>query len=169
MGLIKAIAFVSVIVVVEVVAASILIPSAQDTEELALKLAAAEAGKTLTGGDSGGESGLEDPEEDIREILLGNFNVTRYRPESGTTLTVDIEIYASMLAAEELEFVERFEKNRGRVGEQVVMTIHAVETTDLSDAELGLIKRQILEKTNRALGKPLVREVLFSKFNFVER
>jgi flagellar FliL protein len=49
------------------------------------------------------------------------------------------------------------------------MTLHAADTADLSDAELGLIKRKILEKTNRALGKPLVREVLFSKFNFVER
>ena len=41
--------------------------------------------------------------------------------------------------------------------------------TDLTDAGLGLIKRQILEKTNRAMGQPLLKEVLFSKFNFVER
>ena len=32
-----------------------------------------------------------------------------------------------------------------------------------------MIKRQILEKTNRALGEPLIKEVLISKFNFVER
>ena len=49
------------------------------------------------------------------------------------------------------------------------MTLHAAQAKDLSDAGLGLIKRQILEKTNRALGHPMLREVLFSKFNFVER
>ena len=39
----------------------------------------------------------------------------------------------------------------------------------MTDAGLGLIKRQLLEKTNRALGEPMLKEVLFSKFNFVER
>jgi hypothetical protein len=32
-----------------------------------------------------------------------------------------------------------------------------------------LIKRIILEKVNRALGKSLVREAVFSGFSFVER
>jgi hypothetical protein len=49
------------------------------------------------------------------------------------------------------------------------MTLHGAESADLTDAGLGLIKRRILEKTNRALGQPLLKEVLFSKFNFVER
>jgi hypothetical protein len=34
---------------------------------------------------------------------------------------------------------------------------------------LGLLKRIILEKTNRALGKPLVREAVVSQFSFIER
>ena len=74
-----------------------------------------------------------------------------------------------MLAADQAEFEHLFEKNKVRVREQVIMTLHAAESKDLSDAGLGLIKRQILEKTNRALGHPLLNEVLFSKFNFVER
>ena len=43
------------------------------------------------------------------------------------------------------------------------------QTTDLTDAGLGLIKRKILEKTNRALGKPLLQTVVFSDFSFVEQ
>jgi flagellar FliL protein len=49
------------------------------------------------------------------------------------------------------------------------MTLHGAESSDLTDSGLGLLKRRILEKTNRALGLPLLREVLFSKFSFVER
>ena len=41
--------------------------------------------------------------------------------------------------------------------------------TDLTDAGLGLIKRMILEKSNRALGKPLLHEAIFSRFSFEER
>ena len=50
-----------------------------------------------------------------------------------------------------------------------MMLLVAAEPSDLTHTGLGLIKSKILEKTNPALGEPIVREVLFSKFNFVER
>jgi flagellar FliL protein len=167
--LVKAAAVIAVLVVVEVVLASMLIPSARDTEALAVEFVAAESGATPTNPHSETSGSAAPPAEDIREVMLGDFSVTRFDPETGKTLTVDVELHASLLAEEQQEFQQRFEQNKGRVGEQVIMTLHAADTADLSDAELGLIKRKILEKTNRALGKPLVREVLFSKFNFVER
>jgi len=34
---------------------------------------------------------------------------------------------------------------------------------------LGLIKRKILEKSNRTLGKPLLQEILIPDFSFVEQ
>ena len=40
---------------------------------------------------------------------------------------------------------------------------------DLTDAGLGLIKRRILETTNKTLGKPLLKGVVFSEFSFVEQ
>lgn len=168
MGIIKAFAFLSVIVAVQVVGASFLIPSAQETEQLGREIAAAEAGKEASS--SSEEEVAEVVEgEGISEVLLGTYNPTRYNPKTGSTLTVDIEIYATMLAEETEDFSARLEKNKGRVGEQVMMTLHSASTAELADPGLGLIKRRILEKTNRALGKPIVREVLFSKFNFVER
>src|SRR5436853_128840 len=45
----------------------------------------------------------------------------------------------------------------------------ADEVTDLTDAGLGLIKRRILETTNKTLGKPLLQGVVFSEFSFVEQ
>jgi hypothetical protein len=50
-----------------------------------------------------------------------------------------------------------------------MLTIHGADSADLANAGLGLIKRQILEKTNRTLGRPMLREVVFTKLNFVER
>ena len=74
-----------------------------------------------------------------------------------------------MLASDTTEFEHEFEHNKARIREQVTMTLHGAASADLTDAGLGLIKRRILEKTNRALGQPLLKEVLFSKFSFVER
>ena len=67
------------------------------------------------------------------------------------------------------DFEHHFENSKARIREQVTMTLHGADSNNLTDAGLGLIKRQILEKTNRALGEPLLKEILMSKFNFVER
>jgi len=176
--IIKAVAFVSVIVVVQVVVASMLAPSAKDTEKLAHELAAASHGKEEAGHEGetkdddahgsahGGEHGHE---EDLHEVELGSFNVTRFNPATNTTLAIDCQVFGTVLAEEATEFEHKFEKSNARIREQITLTMHGADSSDLTDAGLGLIKRQILEKTNRALGQPMVKEVLFSKFNFVER
>ena len=167
---IKAVAFVSVIVVVQVVVASMLVPSAKQTEKLAEELVAASSGKAEAGHDEHDKHQDADEEhEELHEVELGSFNVTRFNPGTNTTLAIDFEVYGTVLAEEAAEFEHRFEKSNARIREQITMTMHGTESSDLTDAGLGLIKRQILEKTNRALGQPLLKEVLFSKFNFVER
>lgn len=172
LGLIKALAFISVIVVVEVVAASVLIPSAQDAEMSARKLVAAREGELEDETAAAAERAQQASplvDEETLEVDLGRFNVTRYNPENDTTLIVDFELFGVVLADDQGSFSTHYERNKVRLREQVIMTLGSADSTELTDAELGLLKRRILEKTNRALGKPLVQEVLFSKFNFVER
>jgi len=172
MSLIKAIAFVSVIVMVEMVAASMLIPSASETEKIADKLAAADAAKDVSNtGEIASEIENTGPltSEDMREVSLGNFHVVAYNPESGSSLNVDFELYGLVLADEETEFFDLYTASAKRISEQITITVRGTDPADLTDPGLGLIKRKILEKTNRALGKPLLREAVFSSFSFVER
>jgi flagellar FliL protein len=170
--LVQAVAFVSVIVVVEIVVASMLTPSAEETTQLANELAAASAGQVAEETDG---HAAEDPHavagggHNLHEVELGIYNITRFNPATNTTLAIDFELYGTVLAEDVSTFQHDFEQCKARIREQVLMTLHAAESGDLTDAGLGLIKRRILEKTNRALGEPLLKEVLFSKFNFVER
>jgi flagellar FliL protein len=170
--MVQAVAFVSVIVVVEIVVGSMLTPSVEETTRLAQEVTAAAAGKT---GQEDDPHAAEDShassaaDHGLHEVELGIYNVTRFNPATNTTLAIDFELYGTVLAEDLGQFQHAFEQSTARIREQVVMTLHAAESADLTDAGLGLIKRQILEKTNRALGEPLLKEVLFSKFNFVER
>ena len=170
--IVKAVAFVSIAVLLEIAAASMLVPSAAETKEIAEELAAAEASQNVTGEE---ESAEEDKEaqalasEDMREVSLGSFHVVIYQPETGSSLNVDFELYGTVLADEESDFFSLYEANASRIREQILITVRGVEVTDLTDPTLGLIKRKILEKTNRALGKPLLHEAVFSGFSFVER
>jgi flagellar FliL protein len=166
--LVKVVAFVSVIVVVEIVVAAIITPSAQETERLAQELAAASAGESAGDRDHAEQAHHEDA-HDLREVDLGRYNITRFNPTTNTTLAIDFELFGTVLADDVTDFEHHFENSKARIREQVTMTLHGAEAASLTDAGLGLIKRQILEKTNRALGEPMLKEVLFSKFNFVER
>jgi flagellar FliL protein len=170
--IIKAVAFITVIVVVQIVAASMLAPSAKDTEKLAHDLAAASTGHSAEAQDDHDKDAKEEHathDENLVEVELGTFNITRFNPATNTTLAIDFELFGTVLADEKANFEHHFESSNARIKEQITLTMHSAESADLTDAGLGLIKRQILEKTNRALGQPLLKEVLFSKFNFVER
>lgn len=166
----KAAAVVSVLVLVEVVAAALLIPSPQATEKLARDLASARKG-VESGAGWQGPSALapESLTDDVVEMEIGQFSITRYNVEADSTINVDFEVFVTVLADDEDELIDTFEANRNRVREQINLTVQGASLADLNDRGLGLIKRQILEKINRVLGKPLVREVLLTRFNFVPR
>jgi flagellar basal body-associated protein FliL len=169
--IVKAVAFVSVIVVVEIVTAAMLAPSAQETAKLAQQLAAAASGETTDADHDHAHGEEHEPSHDkhLKEVELGSYTITRFNPATNTTLAIDFELYGTVLADDASDFHHHFENSKARIREGVNMTLHGADSSDLTDAGLGLIKRRILEKTNRALGQPLLKEVLFSKFSFVER
>lgn len=175
MSLVKGLAFVSVIVLVEVAVATAFFPSAEETRQTGERLAAAARGAETkesthgeeethaTSGDHGGA-----PSQTV-ELSLGLFHVISFNPSTGASMSIDFELFGVVLAADQAEFAERYGLHAKRLNEQVTIAIRGMESTDFTDPSLGLIKRVVLEKVNRALGKPLVREAIFSEFAFIER
>lgn len=170
MTLVKAIAFISVIVLLQIAAASMIVPSAEETAAIASELATTDLDK---------EEIEETPEEDasqqqlatseMTEVDLGTFHSLSHNLATGSKTNIDFRLFATVLKDEESEFFDLFTANEHRVREQVQITIRGADVTDFTDPTLGLIKRRILEKTNRALGKPLLHEAIFSDFSFEER
>ena len=66
-------------------------------------------------------------------------------------------------------FAGLFEAKKQRFRDQVIATIRSADMADFTEAGLGLIKRRILETTNRTIGKPCLEAVLFSDFSFIEQ
>jgi hypothetical protein len=178
MTLVKALAAISVLVLLQLVGVSMLIPSAEETTKIAEKLASADAaheaeeeGAPAVAHDehAEGEEHGEPGAHDVHEVKLGSYHVVTFNTDTGTSLNIDFELYGTVLAKEEEEFTQLFEANKVRLREQILVTVRGTDVTDLSDPDLGLLKRLILEKTNRTLGKPLLNEAIFSKFSFIER
>jgi flagellar FliL protein len=169
LAILKPIAIVVVVVILECVAAVMLMPSLAETKKLGEDLAAARAGDAAEEHADAEAEGGAVHSKDIREVKLGAFHIAVFQPKSSTTLRIDLELYGTVLADDVSTFEHIFPLHEHRLSEQVHATFRAAEITDLTDAGLGLIKRQILEKSNRTLGKPLLRDVVFSKFSFLEQ
>jgi hypothetical protein len=171
MTLVKAVAIIAIIMAVEMVAASAILPSAEETEVISEKLVAAEAAKESAerSADNSKADQPVEPLAETHEVSLGAFHILTYQPVSGASINIDFDLYGTVLAEEESEFYQLFASNQRRIEEQVVIAMRGANSADLTDAGLGLIKRKILEKTNRALGKPLLQEAIFSKFLFQEQ
>jgi flagellar FliL protein len=106
---------------------------------------------------------------DAEEVDLGNFTVSGFQPASNSTLFITFHLYATVRHKYAGEFGERLEENQHRIRDNIIVIIRSADITDLTDAGLGLIKRRILETTNKTLGKPLLQEVVFSEFSFIEQ
>ena len=117
----------------------------------------------------GGEAGSDkDPDEQV-EVVLGDFSVTTFQPATNTTLRVEFNLYGTVNAKDQKEFLAALEENQHRFRDQVLKIVRSAEITDLTDAGLGLVKRKILEQTKQLIGKPLLRSIIFSDFSFVEQ
>jgi len=103
------------------------------------------------------------------EIDLGKFSITSYHSTKNTTLRIDCHLYGIINVSDLEEFATLLERNHNRFRDQVIVIIRSAEIEDISDAGLGLLKRKILEETNRTLGKPFLKSVIFSDFSFIEQ
>ena len=106
---------------------------------------------------------------DCEEMDLGEFRVTAYQPVSNTTLRLDFHIYGAVFNSQVDEFYGVFNAKKQRFRDQVITMVRTVDMADFTEAGLGLIKRRILETTNKTFGKPYLQSVIFSEFSFVKQ
>jgi flagellar FliL protein len=102
------------------------------------------------------------------EVDLGGFTITNHRLQSESTIRTDFHLYGTVDESEAEEFRELYARNEKRLRDQIIMEIRNCDVTDLEDAGLGLIKRRFLKISNSLLGKPLLREIIFTDYTFVE-
>jgi flagellar FliL protein len=140
------------------------------------------------------EGAAGDSRADQREVDLGKFSLTAYDANSNTTLLIDFHLFGVVAADHDLQgdkgdaheahghgkggegadddnstFGRLYKKCKNRFRDLVIVIIRNAQMSDLADPSLGLIKRQILAKTNSLLGEPLLKEVIFSDFAVVQQ
>ena len=159
--------FVAAIIGVECAIAYYVFPTAEDVAKLAQAQQAVKGDLPEPATEPADERLLDVKQR--QEISLGEFAVTAYQPTTNTTLRIDFQLYGTVLVENADPLMKLLDDNKHRYREQILVIMRGAEMTDLTDAGLGLIKRKILEKTNRVLGRALLEEIIFSDFSFVEQ
>jgi flagellar FliL protein len=109
------------------------------------------------------------PEKPAVEVELGDYSITSHHVASNTSLRIDFKLFGVVLESEQEEMRHLFERHQHRFRDQIIFEVRNSDIEDLSDPGLGLIKRRILEKSNRLLGHSILQEIVFSDFSFVEQ
>ena len=158
--------FVGAVIAVECLVAYLYIPGPSQTAAMAGVVTTTDSETdALLPGEEQADAVLEDQ----MEVDLGEFQVVSYQPASNTTLRIDFHLYGTIDPDDQPKFDLAWQENTHRFRDQVIVTVRGCELSELTDAGLGLIKRKILEKSNRILGKPLLQAVIFSDFSFIEQ
>jgi flagellar FliL protein len=158
--------FVVLVVAGECLCAYLWIPSADEVAAAAKSQVAQDLKKTETDSD---ESEQESEAKRVIEVDVGTYSVTAHQPTTNTNLRIDFRLFATVAEADQSEFTELYAANQHRFRDHVIFEIRNSNIRDLADPGLGLIKRRILEKSNKLLGKPLIRSVVVSEFSFVDQ
>lgn len=132
-----------------------------------------------------------------RDVDLGKFSLTAFDPKSSGSLLIEFHLFGSVAEGnsakeltagaerdgirglgskssdatedDNLTFEKLFQRETGHFRDQVIGIVGSAEISALSEPSFGVIKRQILARTNSLLGKPLLKEIRFSDFAVVQQ
>jgi flagellar FliL protein len=154
-----------VVVAVECLAASMILPDVRKTAEM--------VGATIPVPPSEDQvdplAGVDALLDNQIEVDLGGFQFSAYQPLTNTTKRVDLHMWGTINKDDEKVFLELKNSSEHRLRDQILVIFRSSDASDLTDGKLGLIKRKILETSNRILGKPLLSSVVFSDFSYIEQ
>lgn len=156
--------FVVGVIATESIVAHLLIPSPDAMAEkikatVARELEDEEAGSILEEAELG----------PVSEVEIGDFNITIYDHVSESTLNVNCRLMATVSNKDLSEFESLLKNNQNRLREKIMFEFRSADINHLTDPGLDLIKRRILGKSNKLLGKPIIKSVVFSEYNYYQQ
>jgi len=97
------------------------------------------------------------------EVDLGTFSLTvsvaRSKP-----LLLSFHLYGTLNESKHSEFAARYEAQHHRLRQEVLVLLRGTDLTLLTDPDLTELKKQLLARINRLLGKASLNEVIVSRF-----
>lgn len=103
------------------------------------------------------------------EFDLGEFKISNNSVE-GSPIRIDCKIFAEVPKEYETNFNEAYESKKHRVRDAVQAVIRGATYADVTDPDLGAIKRKLKKSVTDVVGseKPYVAQIIVSDFQSYE-
>ena len=169
MGKLMIAGFMGGVVGVECLLAYLFIPSAEQVAAMAEQSMQKKLPASLKSETEGTED--SDDAKPAVEVELGEYSITVTQPSSPTALRVDFQLVGTVKEADQASAQALLAKHIHRFRDMVLSEIRNLESTDLADPGLTLIKRRILDNSNKLIfgGKPVLKSIFFSQFSYIEQ
>ncbi|MBN2021308.1 MAG: hypothetical protein JW809_00805 [Pirellulales bacterium] len=99
---------------------------------------------------------------------LGQFNVKVFEPASRRRFRAEFKLEGAIDCKDEASFQDFMQRNHRFFREQVTIAIRTSPTADLNDPEHRILRKRILARVNRALGRPFLTSVELPGFTLYE-
>jgi len=99
---------------------------------------------------------------------LGPFSVKIFDPLTHTMLRTDFSLEGVIACEDETEFERFLRSSQQFFREQVMVSMRTSDAVDFADPSLQLVKRRIVARVNRALGRPFLKSVELKNFTVYE-
>lgn len=161
---IKILGFVAIVVVIECVAAYMMLPDASNVDLMAQNVM-----ESMVKQNPDIDPTTFTPANDQAEVYIGQFTVTSFQSVTNTTIRIDFNLYGMVPKDKVSEFEDLLEKNNHRIRDQIIVTVRSADIEMLNNPILREIKQQIKNKVNQILAAPLLSGVIVSEFSMIEQ
>jgi hypothetical protein len=101
------------------------------------------------------------------EVDLGTFAMTVAVAKS-KPLLLSFHLFGTLNESKHAEFTARFEAQHHRLRQEVLVLLRGTDTELLTDPDLTELKKQLLARINRLLGKASLNDLIISDFATLE-
>lgn len=150
---------VLVVIALQAVAATLLLPKGQATPA---------AGQAAEAGHSAEEPKSEKP-DNLEEAEVGSFSVS-LEENSGILWNISFKLWAAVSHDAKNEFADAVgERYKARIKQAVVKVVRRSSIEDLRDPQLDLFKRNLKTEINNVLPERYVQEVIVADIRLMQQ
>lgn len=154
--------FISVIVIFESLIFFFMVPSADDVAALAEKRLI----ERLEEKRKAAHEDVVDDSESVLEFALGEIHLNFIPNGSEHNYMLEIGLFGT-IRKKDVERMERlFKERQGRLNDRLILELRNASIDELTESQLGLIRRRILATTNEILEDPLLLGIGFKYYQF---
>ncbi len=152
--------FVGTVVIAETLIFFLLVPNADDVAALA---EARLVSKLEARMENDGEEVIDDADA-IKEFSLGDYGVVFTPPGADRNHSVEFTLFGTIKEKDKKRLEKLFAERQGRFRDRMLNEIRIATLDELSESQLGLLRRRILATSNEILEEPILLSIGFNDF-----